>query len=166
MNIKQLNRTALLLALIIVFQSLRLFLPIPFFVSVYIIGSLVNACFLLAAATIGCRFALILAVIAPIVAYMQKALPLPILILPIAAANLSYIAGYLMFFAKSRILAISMASIAKFVIIYLTVIGIIQYLGVTGKTSVMLTMMLGWPQLITGFTGGGIFLAVCKKLSI
>ena len=166
MSIKQLNRTALLLALIIVFQSLRLFLPIPFFVSVYIIGSLVNACFLLAAAAIGWRFALILAVIAPIVAYMQRALPLPILILPIAAANLAYIAGYLLFFAKNRILAISTAAIAKFVIIYLTVIGIVQYLGVAGKASVMLTMMLGWPQLITGFAGGAIFLAVCKMLSI
>ncbi len=58
------------------------------------------------------------------------------------------------------------AAIAKFVIIYLTVIGIVQYLGVAGKALVMLTMMLGWPQLITGFVGGAIFLAVCKKLSI
>ncbi len=109
---------------------------------------------------------MILAVIAPIVAYMQRALPLPILILPIAAANIAYIAGYLLFFAKNRILAISTAAIAKFVIIYLTVIGIVQYLGVAGKALVMLTMMLGWPQLITGFVGGAIFLAVCKKLSI
>jgi hypothetical protein len=28
----------------------------------------------------------------------------------------------------------------------------------------MLTMMLGWPQLITGFGGGAIFFAVRRRL--
>lgn len=164
MSIRRLNRTALLLALVVVFQSLRLYLPIPAFVSVYIIGSFVNACLLVAAATAGWRAALVLAVTAPVVAYLQQALPLPALILPVAAANIAYVGGYLILAGLNRVLAVSTATTAKFIVVYLTVTGLIQYLGITGNMASMLTMMLGWPQWITGFGGGAIFFAVHKKL--
>ncbi|GBG58525.1 hypothetical protein SPFL3102_03892 [Sporomusaceae bacterium FL31] len=164
MSIRKMNRTALLLALMIVFQSLRLYLPIPSFVSVYIIGSMVNACLLLAASMVGWKAAFVLAVTAPVVAYLQQVLPLPVLILPVAAANLAYVTGYLVLAGQNKVLAISMATATKFMIVYLTVIGLIQYIGITGNMAAMLTMMLGWPQWITGFGGGAIFFAVHKKL--
>lgn len=164
MGIRKLSRTALLLALVIVFQSLRLYLPMPVFISVYIIGSLVNACLLLAAATLGPKPAWVLAAVAPIVAYLQQVLPLPLLILPVAAANLAYIGGYLLFAARNGLLAVSAATTAKFLIMYLTVTILIQYLGITGKSATMLTLLLGWPQWITGFGGGVIFFAVRKRL--
>lgn len=164
MSTRNLNRTALLLALMLVFQSLRLYLPIPAFISVYIIGSLVNACLLLAAATGGWKPALSLAVVAPVVAYLQQALPVPVLIWPVAAANIGYIGGYLALAGQNRLLAVGAATTAKFIIIYITVAGLLQYAGITGQTAAILTMMLGWPQWLTGIGGGVIFLAVRKKL--
>lgn len=164
MRIKKLNRTALLLALMIVFQSLRAYLPIPSFVSVYIIGSMVNACLLLAVSTVSWNSAFVLAVTAPVVAYLQQALPLPILILPVAAANLAYVTGFLVLAGHNKVLAIGMATATKFIMVYFTVTGLMQYLGISGNVAAMLTMMLGWPQWITGFCGGAIFFAVHKRL--
>lgn len=164
MSIRKLNRTALLLALMIVFQSLRLYLPMPTFVSVFIIGSLVNACLLLTAATGGWKSALALAVVAPIIAYLQQALPLPILVLPIAAANIAYVCGYLVLAERQRVLAVLVATAAKFSVVYLTVVGLIEYSGISSNIVAMLTMMLGWPQWLTGIGGGMIFFAVRKRL--
>ena len=164
MSLKRLNRTALLLALMIVFQSLRLYLPLPAFVSVYLIGSLVNACLLLAANTLGPRPAWVLAIAAPVVAYLQQVLPLPVLILPIAAANLAYIGGYLLLSSRGSLLAVTTATTAKFSILYLTVTLLSQTLGITGKAATTLTLLLSWPQWITGLGGGVIFLAVRKRL--
>ena len=42
-------RTAILLALAVLFQSLRLFIPIPAAVDQYVVGSLVNLCLVIAA---------------------------------------------------------------------------------------------------------------------
>lgn len=164
MNIKRLSRTALLLALVLVFQSLRLYLPMPVFISVYIIGSLVNACMLLAATTLGPKPAWVLAAITPIIAYLQQVLPLPVLILPVAAANLAYIGAFLPLASRSGLLAVAAAATAKFIILYLTVTNLIQYLGITGKAAAMLSLLLGWPQWITGLGGGVIFFAVRKRL--
>lgn len=164
MGIRKLSRTALLLALVIVFQSLRLYLPLPVFVSVYIIGSLVNACLLLSAATLGPKPAWILAATAPVVAYLQQVLQLPVLILPVAAANLAYIGGYLLFAARNGLLAVSTATAAKWFVLYLTVSILGPFLGITGKMAAILTLLLGWPQVITGFGGGVIFFAVRKRL--
>lgn len=163
MGTRELSRTALLLALMLVFQSLRLYLPLPPFISVFIIGSLVNACLLLAAAG-GWKAAGTLAVVAPIVAYLQQALPLPVLLLPIAAANLAYVSSYLALAAKGSLLAVGAATTAKFIIIYAAVVILIQYAGLSGDMTASLTMLLGLPQWITGFGGGLIFLAVRRRL--
>lgn len=166
MNIKRLSRTALLLALVFVFQSLRIYLPMPVFVSVYIIGSLVNACLLLAATTLGPKPAWVLAAVAPVIAYLQQVLPLPVLIMPVTAANLAYIGGYLLFASRSGLMAVAVAAAAtaKFIILYLTVTILIQYLGIAGKPAAILTLLLGWPQWITGFCGGVIFFAVRRRI--
>lgn len=164
MGIRKLSRTALLLALMIVFQSLRLYLPMPVFLSVFIIGSLVNACLLLAAAAGGWKPALALSFAAPVVAYLQQALPLPVFILPVAAANIAYAGGYLILAERQRFMAVLGATAAKFIVIYLTVAGIIRYIEIPGTMAAMLTMMLGWPQWVTGIGGGMIFFAVHKRL--
>lgn len=164
MTVKVLSRTALLLALMLLFQSLRLYLPMPVFISAYIVGSLVNACLLLATAALGPKPASALAVVAPVIAYLQQALPLPFLILPVATANLAYIGGYLLTSSRGSWPAITAAATAKFIILYLTVTILIEYLGVTGRPAAVLTLLLGWPQWITGLGGGVIFFAVHRRL--
>jgi hypothetical protein len=148
----------------IVFQSLRLFMPVPPFVSIFVIGSLVNACLLIAVEIAGWRLALIPAIVAPVVAYMQQVLPLPVFIIPIAAANGAYVTGYMALAERNRLLAVILATAAKFTIIYVAVHGLIKYVALPAKLAAMLTMLLGWPQIVTGFIGGMICLALRKRL--
>jgi len=148
---QHLTRAALLLAIMLIFQSIRLFVPVPPFVSMFVIGSAVNACLLLAVEQESWRLALVLAVIAPVIAYLQQVLPLPIFILPVAAANSAYVLGY---YLGNRFTgywpAIGIAAVAKAAALFV---------------ATALSMMLGWPQLITGL-GGGIFgYVILKRLA-
>lgn len=164
MQLKQMTRMALLLALMIVFQSLRLLIPVPPFVSVFVIGSLVNACLLIAVEMAGWRLALLPAIVAPVVAYMQQLLPLPVLIVPIAAANGAYVLGYKALVEYSRLSAVVLATAAKFVIVYVSVAWLLKYIALPEKLAAMLTMTLGWPQIVTGLFGGMICLVMRKRL--
>jgi len=84
-----LTRTALLLALALLFQSIRLLIPIPPLLSTFLIGSLMNSCFLIAAEMAGAGPAIVLVSLVPIVAYFQQVLPLPIFIIPVAGIRMA-----------------------------------------------------------------------------
>lgn len=163
-NLRSFVRVALLLACMLVFQSLRLLLPLPPILSVFGIGSLVNACLLLAVEFGSWQAALFLAGIAPIVAYLQQIIPLPIFIVPVAAANAGYILAYSWLAECSKLMGITAATGAKFAMVAATVTGLTQYLELPEKVVLLLQMLLGWPQLITGLGGGVIFLALRRKL--
>ena len=75
---KQMVITAALLALTLVFQNLRLLLPIDAAVSVYLIGTLVNLCLILAVGLIGLWSGLTISVAAPLVALWQGYAKLPL----------------------------------------------------------------------------------------
>ena len=77
-NIRQMVMTAALLALTVVFQYIR-FLPIPGDISVYIIGTLVNLCLILAATLMGLWSGLMISILAPLVALLQGYAPAPLL---------------------------------------------------------------------------------------
>lgn len=158
-TLPQLTRTGLLLALMLLFQSLRLVLPLPPFVAVFIIGSLVNACLLLAVEFAGWRPALV----APLAAYLQQLLPLPLFMLPVAAANAAYVLGYAALAGRSRPLAVSLAIAVKFGIVYCVVTWLTGYVALPAAMASRLAMLLGWPQLITGISGGMIAYAVCRR---
>lgn len=166
MELKQMTRLALIVALMLVFQSLRLVLPLPPFMSVFLIGSLVNACLLAAVDTGGWRLALIPAAVAPVVAYLQQLLPLPVLIAPIAAANGAYVLGYRALADRNRLGAVALATAAKFAAVYLTVQGLLKYLVLPGNAAAILAMTLGWPQIFTGLAGGAVYFAVRRRLRL
>ena len=88
---KNLTRTGLLLALTLVFQSLRFLIPLPPWMSTFLIGSLVNAALLVALQALGLRSALLIACVTPVVAWLQQLLPLLVFILPVALGNSLYI---------------------------------------------------------------------------
>ncbi len=164
MGVRTLTRVALLLALMVVAQSLRLCVPLPFYISMYGVGSLVNACLLLALAVGGLRAGLVLACIAPVIAFFQQLLPLPALVLPVAAANAAYLAGYYAL-RKKPFLAISAAAAAKFVFLYATVEAAATLFALPELVTTVLSLLLGWPQWITGLGGGVIFLVMRKRMS-
>ncbi len=74
---KQMVMTAAILALTVVFQYLR-FLPIDVNISVYLIGSLVNLCLILAVGLIGLWSGLTISVAAPLIALLQGYAKLPL----------------------------------------------------------------------------------------
>lgn len=67
----------------------------PPFLTTILIGSLVNAYLLIAVDIVGFWFTLIILLVAPIVAYFQHVLLLPIFIVPVAVGNAIYVGLFL-----------------------------------------------------------------------
>ena len=67
-NTKRITGIGLLLAVMVIFQSLRILLPMPPWINTFIIGSLVNTCLLVALIRYGISASLLLGSIAPLIA--------------------------------------------------------------------------------------------------
>jgi uncharacterized membrane protein len=147
----------------LLFQSARLFIPLPPFISLFVIGSAVNACLLLAVEQSGWRLALVLAVIAPVIAYFQQVLLLPLFIIPVAAANATYVLGYRLSSALGRWPAVGIATLVKAGALYILVNWLISWLQLPGNLAAIMSMMFGWPQLITGLGGGILCFLVFRR---
>lgn len=160
----RLTRAALLLALMIALQSIRLLMPVPPFVSMFVIGSAVNACLLLAVEKLGWRPAVVLAVTAPAVAALQQFLPSPVFIFPVAFANIIYVAGYRLLLRLNRWLAVGGAAGLKMVGMYTAVSLVLEVVQLSDKLAAGLKMMFGYPQLITGTIGGLLCYIIVKRL--
>ena len=165
-NYTILTRTALLLALTLVFQSLRFIIPIAVFLSTFLIGSLVNACLLIAVETVGVQPALLIAVIAPTVAYFQQLLPLPIFIIPVALGN----AVYIVIFSTGKRwyswLRIGIAASSKMVFMYAAFSWLLTLIAIPVKLAIGLMFVMSWPQLVTGVVGGILASIIKKRLQL
>ncbi len=153
-NNRILTRTALLLSLTLIFQSLRFFIPVPPFLSTFIIGSLVNASLLIAAEKAGLWPAVIIASIAPVVAYFQQLLPLPVFIVPVALGNIAYIILFLIVLRWNRLLSIVSATIGKSGLLYGIFAWLLTFIAIPPKLAAGIMLAMSWPQLVTGIFGG------------
>lgn len=161
---KVVTRAALLLALTLIFQSLRFFIPLPPFLSSFLIGSLVNATLLIAAEKAGLGPALMIAAITPVVAYFQQLLPLPVFILPVACGNAIYVGIYLTLFGRSRVLAIALGTLGKAGLLYGAFVWLFTIIAVPPKLAAAIMLAMSWPQLITGVLGGLIAAMIAKRI--
>ena len=162
---KNLTRTGLLLALTLVFQSLRFLIPVPPWMSTFLIGSLVNAALLVALQALGMRSALLIAVVTPVVAWLQQLLPLPVFILPVAFGNSLYI----WLFSRLRRagpewLAVGSAALGKAAFFFLAFRGLLSMLELPPALSAAILFVMGWPQLVTGLIGGFIAIYAWRRL--
>lgn len=158
-------RTALLLAVMIVLQSLRLLIPVPPFISMFVIGSAVNACLLIALEITGRKAAIGIAVLASLVAFFQQALPLPVFILPVAITNIAYVLIYDLTLAYSRWLAIVLAGIGRMAMLYVSSSWAFAIVALPEKQAAILKTLMSWPQLVTGILGGLLSILLLKRLS-
>lgn len=162
---KNLTRTGLLLALTLVFQSLRFLIPLPPWMSTFLIGSLVNAALLVALQALGMRSALLIACVTPVVAWLQQLLPLPVFILPVAVGNSLYI---WLFFRLRRAgpewLAVGSAALGKAAFFFLAFRGLLSVLELPPALSTAILFVMGWPQLVTGLVGGFIAIYAWRRL--
>lgn len=161
-----LTRTALLLALTLVIQSLRFIIPIPVFLSTFVIGSLVNACLLVAVETVGIRSALLIAIIAPVIAYFQQLLPLPIFIIPVALGNAIYTGVFSIGKRWNSWLRIGVAASSKTVFMYATFSWLLTLIAIPVKLATGLMLVMSWPQLVTGVVGGILANIIKKRVQL
>ncbi|NLL61348.1 MAG: ECF transporter S component [Candidatus Atribacteria bacterium] len=155
-RIKWLTRTAFLLAIALVFQMGGFPQPIT--------GPLVNTVLYLAASIVGWQGGILIGILTPLVAAMRGILPPPLapLIPFIALGNsLMVVLFYLLKF-KNKIIAIIIASLVKFSILFSAVNLLVQ-------VPPAVSQMMSLPQLITALTGGIVALlvmALLKKANI
>ena len=155
----------MLLALTLVFQSLRFVIPLPPWMSTFLIGSLVNAALLVALQALGLRSALLIACVTPVVAWLQQLLPLPVFILPVALGNSLYI----WLFSRLRRtgpewLAVGCAALGKAAFFFLAFRGLLSMLELPPALSAAILFVMGWPQLVTGLIGGFIAIYAWRRL--
>lgn len=167
MKTHQLTRTALLLALTLFFQSLRLLLPLPPISSVFVIGILVNCCLLIAARTAGLTAALFISFIAPIVAYLQQLLPLPIFILPVACGNITLVVLYHILGPKDSWIPLASAAIGKCIVLYSSFTWLLtHFIQLSPEMMKAMLWAMSWPQALTAFAGGIVAEFVVKRINL
>jgi hypothetical protein len=161
------TRTAILLALTVLFQSLRVIFPIPANISQFLIGSLVNLTLIVSAVMVGLKGGLAVAVVAPIIAFMQGFTPFPVLVPFIAAGNLVLVVAVALMYEKRSVLSIALGAVIKFVVLYLGIVQIaLPFLipNIKPPQVAALSAAFSWPQLVTAAIGGAVALAVLPLL--
>lgn len=153
MNNSKLVRGALLVALALALQSLRLVLPMPQLLSTFIIGTLVHMMLVLTLQLGGLKTALLLAFLLPLTAYVQGQVLLPFLIPVIWLGNFIFVL-LVRQFKDSRKLSLSIPPLAKACVMLLAAWAALSFLALPNpalRKTVMFAMSV--PQLLTAVAG-------------
>jgi len=161
MSIKIITRTAILLALTILFQALGRIIPGQF--SQFIVGPLVNACLIIAAAYTGLTGGSVVSVLSPFGAILTgAAVPLPFA--PFIAGG-NFILVLVFFLLKKKpLLGIASGAVFKFGFLLASVNLFVWLMSIPAKKAVLLITAFSWPQLVTAVIGGLLALLVLKAL--
>ena len=174
---RRITLTAMLLALVLVFQALRTLFPMmPPHLSFFIIGTLVNLTIFLSVYFVGFWFTAIIAILAPVVAFLQGHLAFPLLIPVIAVGNLlpPLVWSYLHTFRQwvSKFICVLIGSVFKFGFLFFTVPFVFRNFIVNeampiNQQQAVLTVFafnFGWPQLLTALGGGILAIVIGRSL--
>jgi len=165
MNNSRLVRGALLVALALVLQSLRLVLPMPQLLSTFIIGTLVHMMLVLTLQLNGLNTALLLAFLLPLTAYVQGQVLLPLLIPVIWLGNFVFVLLVRQFKGRRK-LALSVPPLAKACVMLLAAWIVLGFLALPNpalRKTVMFAMSV--PQLLTAIAGILLAEQIKKRLS-
>ena len=181
-NVRVITYTGVMIAVTLLFQSLRLFFPGlvlfsfgTFSLMQILIGALVNLCLLITSWNAGIAPGLLLSFLAPVAAFMQGQLPIPHMIAVVSAGNAIYclIAWIPFATAGTRFALTILAALAKFGLLSLLVLRLVVPVllpaALTGapqieKVAAALTGGFVWPQLLTGVLGGLLAYAISPRL--
>lgn len=153
MNNSKLVRGALLVALALALQSLRLVLPMPQLLSTFIIGTLVHMMLVLTLQLGGLKTALLLAFLLPLTAYVQGQVLLPFLIPVIWLGNFIFVL-LVRQFKGSRKLSLCVPPLTKACVMLLAAWAALSFLALPNpalRKTVMFAMSV--PQLLTAVAG-------------
>lgn len=162
MNVKFITRTAILLALTIVMQTVGRYIPLgPN--SQFIVGPLVNACLLIGAAATGIYGGAVIALVAPFGAILTgAAIPLPFA--PFIAIGNFVLVLFFYLLRKNKIAGILSGALLKFGFLFASVHVFVRMMNLPAKKADAMIASFGWSQLVTALIGGAIALAVIKAL--
>jgi len=139
-----------LLALALLSQSLRLIIPLPNMVSMFLIGSLVGLCMLVATMRYGVVSGLIIAWATPVIAFMQAMLPFAPFVPLVAVGNTVFVVlGYLLR-NQSVWLQAAVCSVAKCAVLYCSFALLFVSFAVPYPVAKAVLFMMSWPQIVTG----------------
>lgn len=162
MSTKMITRTAILLALTILFQTLGRFIPLGQF-NQFIVGPLVNACLLVAAAYTGLAGGAAVSVLSPFGAILTgAAIPLPFAPF-IAVGNFILVLLYVIL-KKKQLAAVASGAVLKFGFLWASILAFTGFMNIPAKKATLLIASFSWPQLVTALIGGAIALVVIKAL--
>lgn len=167
-TVRWITRTAVMLALTVLFQSLRFI--IPALGNQFIVGSLVNLALIVAAITIDIKGGIVIAVLAPVIAFLQGQLPLFLMIVFVAVGNAVIVIAYGLLYKESfgsKILALVVGAVTKFITLYVLVVMIgvpLLFSALADKAKMALSLNFSWPQLVTAAIGGVLALLVIPLL--
>ena len=157
--VRFLTRTAILLALTLVFQQIRLIMPAP--ASTWVICALVNTGLMLAGGVAGLWSGLIIAVLAPLVALLQGHAAAP-MVPVIMVGNAVVAAAGAFAFTGRRQWLLAVASVVKYAVIALGMALFVRKSLDAAALSAAFTAQL--PQL-AAFAGMAIALLVYPRLT-
>lgn len=146
------TRTGLLLAATIILQGLRLVIPVPPQVSMFVIGSLVNTCFVLAVLVVGWRAGLFIALVTPVFAFLEGMLPFLPFVLPVAFANLAFVLICCVL-KRYGLMGLYGAALVKTIAMYGSFFLLFGMVHFPDAVRHMILFVMSWPQLVTGVIG-------------
>ena len=162
------TRSAVLLALVLLFQSLRIFFPAlalipigPTNLSSVLIGSLVNMTLVVASMTVGFWGAAIVGLLATVVSFLQGFMPpVPAMIFVIAVGNAIIAFVYRITSTRLKnsarlVFSVLCSSLAKFLFLFVSVQYLVIPFFVADRPPVaaVLSVAFGVQQLITALIG-------------
>ena len=178
-NVQFLTKTAMLLALTVVFQLIGTYLPKG--VSNFVVGPLVNASLLIATALAGVWSGLFIALVAPFTSLLLNHIGVasvqfffsPVIVI----GNALFVLAFHLFRNKSKVGGIAVGTAVKFGVLYGGILGFYRLAEATGFSATLgagtpaypviktaLIAAFGYPQIITALLGGAIALAAIKLL--
>ena len=171
---KFLTRTAMLLALALIFQSIRLlpFMGLSAWYSPYVIGTLVNLCMIIAVGTVGLSAGVVIALATPIVAYFQGQIPFPIMMPVVAIGNilLVFVFNFAMKLKFQKYMkegfSVILAAVCKWLFLFLSVSYILKIFvpAVTESQLLKISASMNVPQIITALAGGFLGVIIISML--
>lgn len=165
MKVRNLTGTALLLGLALLSQSLRLFLPLPMGISMFLIGTLVTICLLVATWRYGLKSGFVIAWITPVVAFLQGMLPLFPFIFIVGLGNSVFCALAFVLRGRHIIWQILLCSLSKSAVLYGGFQLLFLSITVPAPMKGAILTSMSFPQIITATLGILLTRFVLQRLS-
>lgn len=164
-NIRFITRTAILLAIAILFQFIGQYIPTY---NNFIVGPVVNAVLLVATEFSGILSGVVISVIAPFVSAITNKSAMGPIVLAfspfIISGNILLVLCYALLKKKNQIVAIGMGAVVKSAFLYGAILIFTSLMKLNDKITTVLLGLFSWPQLVTAILGGIIALAVFPAL--